>query len=215
MRISVGSGEFCSGPVLADGPSRARREEAWRMLSVLERRFSVGPRHLEQPAPSCHHLEEAAAAALRAPDHGRLRPFRFVQIGDDQRESLGHLFAADAARRGHAAAEVERARDRAANGPALLAVIANVRDTEEVPVQEQWVTVGAAVMNFLNALHILGFGAKLLSGASVRSPEIQAAFCKSGETLVSWIVAGTPSRTPTPKYLEEERSALGPWCPPA
>lgn len=213
MRISVATGGFCSGPVIADGPSRARREEAWRMLSVLERRYSVGPRHLEEPAPSCHHLEAAAAAALRAPDHNHLRPLRFVEVGDEQRGLLGHLFAADAARRGHAAADVERARNRAANGPALLAVIAHVRDLPEVPAQEQWVTVGAGVMNFLNALHMLGFGAKLLSGASVRAAEIQAAFCRPGETLVSWIVAGTPNHTPEPKDLAEVPSPLSRWQP--
>lgn len=195
-------------------PWLAARTEAWQPLAVLTRRYSVGPRHLERPAPSCHHLEEAAATALRAPDHGHLRPFRFVQVGDEQRELLGHLFAADAASRGHAAEEVQRARERAANGPDLLAVIAHVRDNvEDVPAQEQWLTVGAGVMNFLNALHILGFGAKLLSGASVRSHEIQAAFCRPGETLVSWIVAGTSSRTPSPKYPDNKSSAFGQWEP--
>jgi hypothetical protein len=93
-------------------------------------------------------------------------------------------------------------------------VIAHVQEVvEEVPAAEQWITVGAATMNFLNALHVMGFGAKLLSGTSVRSPEIQAAFCRPGETLVAWIVAGTPTTRGKPKYLEDEGSLLSSWQP--
>jgi hypothetical protein len=50
-------------------------------------------------------------------------------------------------------------------------------------------------MNLLNALHLMGFGAKTLSGASVRAPAIRAAFCAEGETLVAWVVAGTATRS--------------------
>lgn len=195
-------------------PPALQLDESWKLLVLLGRRYSMGPKYLGYPAPSAFALEEAAAVAARAPDHGPLRPVRFVQIRDEHRSRLGGLFAADAARRGHGAAEVERARERASNGPALLAVVAHVREgVEEVPADEQWITVGAATMNFLNALHVMGFGAKLLSGASVRAPEIQAAFCGPGETLVSWIVAGTPKTRGRLKYLEDGGSMLSSWQP--
>jgi len=54
-------------------------------------------------------------------------------------------------------------------GPALLAVVGHVRlNVEDVPKCEQWVCIGAGIMNFLNVLHLMGYGAKVLSGASVR-----------------------------------------------
>lgn len=187
--------------VLAAPP--AEREPATEVLQFLAGRYSISPKHLVHPAPSAQQLHAAAAVALRAPDHRQLRPFRFVRIGGEHREALASLFAADAARRGHTAEEVERARTRAWNGPALLAVVAQVRpDAQDVPPHEQWVCVGAGIMNFLNALHVQGFGAKLLSGASVRDPAIQAAFCGSGETLVAWILAGTPTRQGHPKRAD-------------
>lgn len=127
-----------------------------------------------------------------------------MRVTDAGRAKLAPLFAADAVQRGHSAVEVERARERAYNGPALLAVVARVQDNvEDVPDHEQWITVGAGVMNFLNALHLMGYGAKLLSGASVRSPDIAAEFCQPGEQLVAWIVAGTPTSASHPKHGEQ------------
>lgn len=203
-------------PTRGEAPARlalpAPTEEASELLGFLARRYSVGPKHLVHPAPSVAQLREAVATALRAPDHRGLQPFRFVRVPDAQREQLASLFAADAARRGHCAAEVERARERAFNGPGLLAVVAHVRDNiEDVPLHEQWVCVGAGIMNFLNALHLMGFGAKLLSGASVRDPAIAEAFCRPGETLVSWIVTGTPTRVARPKHPDPVDGALAEW----
>lgn len=199
---------------LADAPITPSRVDASiaDVLGFLGRRYSVGPKHLACPAPNADELWLAAALALRAPNHRQLRPFRFVRISDAGRAKLASLFAADAACRGHAAVEVERARERAYNGPALLAVVAHVQaNVDDVPDHEQWITVGAAVMNFLNALHLMGYGAKLLSGASVRSPDIACEFCKPGEHLVAWIVAGTPTRSSHPKGIEQPGTVLTDW----
>jgi len=106
--------------------------------------------------------------------------------------------------------EVERARARAGNGPALLALIGRLRS--DVPdVHEQWLCIGACLMNFLNGLHLQGYGAKTLSGASIGSPEIQAAFCGDGERLLAWIVVGTPTRTAHGKRIDDASSVLTDW----
>jgi nitroreductase len=84
---------------------------------------------------------------LRAPDHGGLRPFRFVVVDDSQRLALAEMFATGAQQRGQAAEEVERAKARAFNGPGLVALVARVRDdVPDVPSHEQWLCVGAALM---------------------------------------------------------------------
>lgn len=181
-------------------------------LDFLGRRFSVGPKYLVHPAPSAEELLQAACLALRAPDHGNLQPFRFVQVRDHQRKHLAELFAADAAKRGQSLAEVERARVRAGNGPALLALIGTLRtDVPDVPVHERWLCIGAGLMNFLNSLHLQGYGAKTLSGTSIESPDIQRAFCDDGEQLLAWIVVGTPSRTTHCKHIDDARRVLTDW----
>jgi hypothetical protein len=182
------------------------------LLELLALRYSVGPRHLVAPGPSARQWACAADLALRAPDHGGLRPFRFVVVGDDQRAALAQLFATGAQQRGQSAVEVERARARAFNGPGLAALVGRVRDNvPDVPPHEQWLCVGAALMNFLNALHLMGFGAKALSGASVSDPTVHAAFCGPGERLASWVIAGRPVRAAHPKAGTETSPVIGGW----
>jgi nitroreductase len=187
------------------------------LLELLSLRYSVGPKYLAPPGPSAAQWARAADLALRAPDHGGLRPFRFVLIDESQRPALADLFAQGASQRGQSANEVERARARAFNGPGLAALLARVRDdVPDVPPHEQWLCVGAALMNFLNALHLMGFGAKALSGASVSDPAVHAAFCTPGEVLANWVIVGHPTRAAHPKgpvANAEERTGdlLGHW----
>lgn len=172
-------------------------DDALDVLHFLRGRHSVAPRHLEGPGPDRAALGHALALAARAPDHRGLRPWRFVLVPEERRAALGQLFAADAAQRGHGAEEVERARERALRGAVLLALVVTVRDgLDDVPAHEQWLTAGAALMNFLNGLHLQGHAAKVLSGASVRAEGIQRRFCADGEQLVAWVVAGTARRRP-------------------
>jgi nitroreductase len=184
-------------------------------LAALAARFSTGARMLVPPAPSDDQWALAARIAARAPDHGGLRPFRFVIVGDEHRARLGELFAQDAMRRGASAQDVERARQRAFNGPGLAALIGRFREgVEDVPVQEQWLCCGGALMNFLNALHLMGFGAKTVSGPSVRDAAMRAAFCTEDETLLTWVIAGTPSQPPKAKRGDEDAVRIERWAPP-
>lgn len=192
-------------------PDLPRQDDAPDVLHYLRGRHSVAPRHLDGPGPDEAALHEALALAVRAPDHRGLRPWRFVLVPQERRALLGDLFAADAAHRGHGAEEVERARERALRGAVLLALVVRVQDgVDDVPAHEQWLTAGAALMNFLNGLHLQGHAAKVLSGASVRAPAIQDRFCAPGEQLVAWVVAGSASSRPRAR-AQDAAVQLGIW----
>jgi nitroreductase len=194
-----------------DAPDAVHAELA-QLMELLGLRYSVGPKYLAPPGPSRAQWARAAALALRAPDHGGFRPYRFVVVRDDQRAALSALFAAGAQHRGQDAKDIERAAQRALNGPGLAALIARVRDdVPDVPAHEQWLCVGAALMNFMNALHLMGFGAKALSGFSVSDPVVRDAFCAPGETLSTWIVAGQPTRSAHPKADDLARPVWSEW----
>ena len=62
------------------------------ILSLLETRRSGKPRELVGPGPSAEELERMLVIAARSPDHGKLSPWRFVTVADDQRDDLAALF---------------------------------------------------------------------------------------------------------------------------
>ena len=164
-------------------------------LEALLSRYSLGGKHLMEPGPSNDEIELIIKAALRAPDHGELTPFRFVVVRDDARKKLANLFEGYAKSAGKSIESCEIERDRALSIPVSIAVIARIDMSHPiVPAHEQWMCIGGAVTNTLNAIHALGYAAKMLSGGKVRDKRIVDAFCLPGESLIGWIVAGTASR---------------------
>ena len=85
-------------------------------MKLLLTRHSVGPKHLVPPTPTEEQIWLAVGSALRAPDHQKLLPFRFVLIPDDSRPLLGELFADFARRSGKSDEEIIVERDRAMRG---------------------------------------------------------------------------------------------------
>jgi nitroreductase len=185
-------------------------------LQALLGRYSVGPKHLVEPGPNDDQLACMTQAALRAPDHAELVPYRFKLVRGAAKEGMAALFAdaARAAGKGEAGAALDA--ERALRPPMTVAVVARIDlGHPQVPAHEQWAAVGGAIANFLAAAHLLGFGGKMLSGAKVRNPAIAAAFCEAGETLLGWIALGTPARQPAgPARKPAPAEVLQDWHPP-
>ena len=185
-------------------------------LELLLARQSVGIKHLAEPGPDEAELQRMAQAALRAPDHAGLVPFRFAVVRGAARAQLGELFvqAARAAGKDEAGAALDA--ERAQRAPVTVAVIARPDPGHpQAPVHEQWACLGGALSYFLLAAHLMGYGGKMLSGGKVRDPAIQAAFCRPGEQLVGWVALGTPVGSPA-RRLDKPRAAdvIGDWTGP-
>ncbi|WP_137179524.1 nitroreductase [Roseomonas sp. AR75] len=163
-------------------------------LAALLGRASVPARLLRDPGPDEAALDLAVAAALRAPDHGGLKPWRFVVITGEARNALGEVLAASLARRDPATPperlELERAKPLRA--PVVIAAGAALRHDYKIPVWEQEVSAAAGAMNLLNALDAQGYGAIWLSSGSLRDPQVKTAlgFAET-DALLGWIYAGT------------------------
>jgi nitroreductase len=163
------------------------------VIESLCARQSLGVKHLGEPGPDDAALAAMAAAALRAPDHAELVPFRFKIIRGTARERLAALFEQAALDAGKDVAAARADAERALRAPLTVAVLARIDMGHPiVPAHEQWVALGGALANFLVAAHALGFAGKMLSGAKVRHPAVQAALADAGETLVGWVALGTP-----------------------
>lgn len=161
--------------------------------TALCTRHSLGPRQLTDPGPTDAQLRRMVEAALHASDHAELVPFRLVVVRGEARQRLAQLFEQAALRAGKSADNARSDAERTLRPPMTVALLARLDlGHPQVPVHEQWVAVGAAMAHFLAAAHALGLGGKMLSGSKVRDPALQVAFCAPGETLVGWMVLGTP-----------------------
>jgi nitroreductase len=159
---------------------------------------------LAEPTPSDDDLLELLQVAMRAPDHGALRPWRFLVIRDDRRQALGDIFADSLAKRepDATADAIEKARGKALRAPLVLAVWAEiVEDHPKVPAVEQVVATGAALQNLLNALHARGYQAILVTGAPCYDENVKRPLgLAPKDALVGFIHIGTAkSATPIKK----------------
>ena len=153
---------------------------------------------LGDPGPSDAELRLIFEAAVRAPDHGKLRPWKFFVVRGEARQELSELFADGVRRREPNAneAQIEKEREKPLRAPVTIAVAAKVVQGHKVPEIEQVLSAGAAAMNVLNAVHALGFGAKWVTGANCYDPAFRKAFgLDETDQLIGFIHVGTPQET--------------------
>jgi len=175
-------------------------------------RHSIGTRWMVEPGPTPAQIRLAIGAALRAPDHGGLRPWRAVVVDASGRSDLAERFAQFARDVGKSDEDVELERSRAFNGPVLVAWVVRVDEAvPEVPAHEQWMCAGGALTNFLTALHLMGFGAKAVSGRKCTHPAVRDAFCRPGERLAAFVCVGTPTREARPRTVDDPDAVLSTW----
>ncbi len=145
------------------------------LFAAIESRTSAA--RLTVPGPSAEHLERMLQAAARAPDHGRLRPWRFSVLDADARERFAEA-AASAKRTAMPGLDAEQfAAERAKQLRAPTLVVAGCavrRDNPKIPEIEQVLAVAAATQNFILAAHALGYGVMWKTGVAAYDPGVKA-----------------------------------------
>jgi nitroreductase len=195
---------------MSDSQGFSRRHPADAVAWIAERR-SVAVKRLGGPGPDARELDLILRAALPAPDHGALRPWRIVRCRAEGKARLAGLFVARKLERNPeaTAAEIEREREKAERPPVLLAVIAAPRPSAKVPEPEQIAGAGAALQGALLAAYGLGFGAIMLSGDRCADPGVRAALgIGRTETLLGFISIGTIVAEPKAARRAERSEVL-------
>jgi len=150
---------------------------------------------LIEPGPDDQQLRTIFEAAVRAPDHGKLRPWRFYVVRGEGLERMSQLFG-DAARRrdpNASDAQIEKERSKPLRSPVVIAAVAKIVEGHKIPAIEQTLSAAAAAMNILNAAHALGFGAKWVTGSNCYDPAFRADFgLDAADQLIGFIHVGTP-----------------------
>jgi nitroreductase len=152
-------------------------------------------RALTEPAPDSGALDLILACAARAPDHGRLRPWRFVLIRGAARDRFGGLLAAHL-KRSHPDSSpeaLERERHKAYRAPLIIAVAARCNTTiKAVPAIEQTLSAGAATHAMMLAAQALGFGSMWKTGGAAYDPQVKTGLgLEASDAVVGFLYLGT------------------------
>lgn len=184
-------------------------------IQALTQRVSIV--QVGEPAPSAQQREILFRAAARAPDHGLLRPWRFLTIEGDARARLAELFVAalQAQPEEPTPQALEKARHKALHAPLVVAVVATLQEHPKVPVVEQQITAGCAVQGLLQAAFALGLGAFWGSGPLAYDPRVaQGLGLADNEQLLGFVYLGTPEKAPRAPAQVNTADFVSAWSAP-
>lgn len=184
-------------------------------LAYLESRRSGRPREMVAPGPSLDELDRILNIAARTPDHGKLTPWRFVIIGDDQREGFAHLLARALDDEPQSSpAHLQKALEFAKQAPSLVVLVSAPLRDHKIPLWEQQLSCGAVAMNLLHATHALGFVGCWLTGWQAYNKRVTAAFCEPGERIAGFLFLGSPGAELVERPRPDLATLVRRWSPP-
>ena len=166
-------------------------------LDAIFARRSTG--RLTEPAPSGDDLTRILEAAAAAPDHGELRPFRFVVLEGDAKDAFGHVLAdaylarCEAVGGAPTEGQLNKERTKLGRAPLVLVVGAVHRHSDSIPWPEQFAAAAAAAQNALLAATALGYGSMWRTGDPAYDPRVKAALgLGEHDGVVGFLYLGTP-----------------------
>jgi nitroreductase len=163
-------------------------------IELLLTRASNGK--LTEPAPDEETLRLSFAAAVRAPDHGDLKPFRFILVRGPARERLGGVFEAALRRRDPKATEevLAKERNKPLRAPLIIVVAAKLVAHPKIPKIAQLLAAAASAHAILLALHARGFAGMWRTGEPAYDDEVKVALgLEPGDAIAGFVYAGSPS----------------------
>ncbi len=161
-------------------------------LDLLLTRRSGSAKAMQEPGPGKKQIAQILKAGARAPDHGKLFPWRFILFEGKGRERAGDILAAAAEAEGERARQVEEERARFLRAPLVIGVISAAREQHKVPVWEQELSAGAVCQNILIAATALGFVGQWVTEWYAYHPAVKTGLgLMAGERIAGFIYIGT------------------------
>ena len=163
------------------------------VTAYLETRRSGKPRDMVTPGPDAPTLDRILQTAMRTPDHGKLFPWRFVEITD--REACAELLteAFLTANPDARPAQIDAAIASARMAPTLVLLLYAPQPSAKIPLWEQRLSVGAVGMNVLHAAHAHGFVGSWITGWATYDDSVRQAICTGDEQIAGLFFMGSPA----------------------
>lgn len=168
------------------------------------------------PAPDAAQLSQILQAAVRAPDHSALRAWRFAVIEQTEIAALADLAIKATRESGREITHEKEKNMRAwlSQVPLLIGLAYKIsHDNKKVPEIEQTLSMGAAVMNIQNAIHMLGFASYWSTGLGTYTEAVPEALGFDGldYRFVGFLAVGTPISTPAPAQRPDAMALTHVW----
>ncbi len=169
---------------------------------------------LAAPGPSQADLDAMFQSAVRAPDHGRLRPWHFVVIDTDRRAAFGELMAQSLRRRMPDAEDemLDRERAKAMRAPTIVVTAAKVNKSAKISAFEQIASAAAATQTLLLAANAKGFGAMWKTGDAAYDPDVKVALgLAADDEILGFLYVGTDVGGTSPIPRPEAAKYVSVW----
>jgi nitroreductase len=143
------------------------------VFEAIHTRHSVG-KVKQDPVPR-ELIERLLAAAVQAPNHYKVRPWRFVVLTGGGLQKLGDVMAVSQQERHpeFPAEAFDKCRTLPLRAPVLIAVGVDKPSEEKVLEIENMAATAAAVQNLLLAAHAMGLGAKWRTDVWARDARVK------------------------------------------
>ncbi|MDB5483011.1 MAG: nitroreductase [Caulobacteraceae bacterium] len=179
-------------------------------LAFLARRRSASALTLGEPGPTEAELRALLTLATRAPDHGKLTPWRFIVLqGAEKRAFVEGLEAIAAARPD--AAKVQAKLGKIRVPPLTVAVISRVVEGE-IPEWEQRLSAGAVCAIMIIAVQAMGYGANWITDWYAYDPAATDLLGLTGsERVAGFVHLGTPTEPPLERVRPDVDALVTRW----
>ena len=181
-------------------------------LEAIQTRNSVPL--LTDPAPTSEEMSEVYKGALRAPDHARLRPWKFIEVRGDSRDKLAKIFidTATALNSDLSQNEISKLEKAPHRAPMVIILAANIKEHPKVPEIEQIISLGAAAQNILLGIHEIGYSAVWRTGNMAFNPEITKFLgLEENFKIIGYLYVGTSTGKEKPIPELEIQDFLEVW----
>ncbi|WP_163931024.1 NAD(P)H nitroreductase [Paraferrimonas sp. SM1919] len=149
---------------------------------------------LTAPAPNAEQLQTILQAGSRAPDHANLSPWEFIVVQDEGLAKLTDILVDAAHKRAEPQASIDKAKVMAYRAPMIIVVIAKVSEHPKVPIIEQHLSAGCAVMAMQMAAQAQGLNGIWRTGTPAFDNNVKQALGATGDDeIVGFLYLGTPS----------------------
>lgn len=169
------------------------------VLDAIHDRLSAGAM---RPDPVARELiEQLLDAAVQAPNHYKVRPWRFVVLSGDGRKRLGNLMADILHQKFPQLTPeaLDKERAKPLRSPLIIAVGVDKPIEAKVDEIENICAAAAACQNILLAAQVLGLGAHWRTGEAARDPQVKKFLGFSEDQyLIAFLYIGYTEAAPEP-----------------